>query len=112
MFGHTKKDIAIHEKYQKDLQVTEIDQGQIEQVLLNLYANACQAMPGGGETFEILKSMNPEARVILSSGYSMNGEAAKIMEQGCCAFIQKPFSMHELSQKIRQVLDQPKANID
>ncbi len=51
IFGRTRKDIKIHKKLQEDLWVAEIDQGQIEQVLLNLYVNAWQAMPGGGELF-------------------------------------------------------------
>ncbi len=60
---------------------------------------------GGGEIFDALKLINPDVNVILSSGYSMNGQASKIMEKGCRAFIQKPFSMGELSQKVREVLD-------
>jgi two-component system cell cycle sensor histidine kinase/response regulator CckA len=51
MFGHTKKEITIHDKYEKDLWNVEVDQGQIKQVLLNLYVNAWQAMPGGGNIF-------------------------------------------------------------
>jgi len=64
-------------------------------------------MPGlGGEnTFEALRTMNPDLKIILSSGYSLNGQATRIMERGCQAFIQKPFSARELSQKIREVLD-------
>jgi len=50
-FGRTKKDIKIYSKYQKDIWIVEADQGQIEHVLLNLFANACQAMPGGGELY-------------------------------------------------------------
>lgn len=49
MFGRTKKEIVIYAKYQQDIWTVEVDQGQIEQVLLNLYVNAWQAMPTGGE---------------------------------------------------------------
>jgi len=64
-------------------------------------------MPGmGGEnTFDLLRTINPNLKVILSSGYSLNGEATRIMEHGCQAFIQKPFSAKDLSQKIREALD-------
>jgi PAS domain S-box-containing protein len=51
MFGRTKKEIVIHLDLQSDLWSVEADQGQIEQVLLNLYVNAWQAMPGGGNLF-------------------------------------------------------------
>jgi two-component system cell cycle sensor histidine kinase/response regulator CckA len=51
MFGRTKKEIAIHSKYQERIWTVEVDEGQIEQTLLNLYVNAWQAMPGGGEIY-------------------------------------------------------------
>ena len=51
MFGRTQKEITIHRKYQKDLWTVEVDQGQIDQVLLNIYVNAWQAMPHGGELY-------------------------------------------------------------
>jgi len=64
-------------------------------------------MPGmsGGETFDRLKEINPDIRVILSSGYSMDGQAKDILERGCHGFIQKPIKVADLSQKLREVLD-------
>ena len=64
-------------------------------------------MPGmsGGETFERLKEINPAVKVILSSGYSMNGQAVEILDRGCKGFIQKPFNVQELSLKIREVIE-------
>jgi len=55
-FGRTRKEITIHRELGEDLFAIEADQGQIEQVLLNLFVNAGDAMPGGGDLF--LKTMN------------------------------------------------------
>ncbi len=60
---------------------------------------------GGGETYDRLRVINPSIRVILSSGYSMNDQTSKIIERGANDFIQKPFNIRDLSQKIRDVLD-------
>jgi len=60
---------------------------------------------GGGETLDALKKINPGVTVILSSGYSLHGEASRIVERGCSAFIHKPFRVKDLSLKLREVLD-------
>ncbi len=64
-------------------------------------------MPGmdGGRTFDGIRETCPEIPIMLASGYAINGQAQKIMNRGCNGFIQKPFSVSELSQKVRQVLD-------
>ena len=60
---------------------------------------------GGGEVYDRIKALNPDVKVILSSGYSIVGKASEIIERGANAFIQKPFSITDLSYKIRQVID-------
>jgi DNA-binding NarL/FixJ family response regulator len=63
-------------------------------------------MPGvsGGETYDRIKAIDPEAKVLLSSGYSVDGQATEILKRGCNGFIQKPFRMKDLSHKIQEVL--------
>jgi PAS domain S-box-containing protein len=58
----------------------------------------------GGRTFDALRSIDPGVKVLLASGYSLTGEASIILERGCNDFIQKPFNMTQLSDKIRSVL--------
>ncbi|MDY6950340.1 MAG: response regulator [Thermodesulfobacteriota bacterium] len=74
---------------------------EIELVLLDM------VMPNmaGGETYDRMKEIKPDLRVLLSSGFSIDGEAAEILERGCNGFIQKPFTMRQLSEKIGEVLN-------
>ena len=58
MFGRTKKEISIHTKFQKNIWTVEVDKSQLDQVLLNLYVNAWQAMPGGGQIYIQTKNCN------------------------------------------------------
>ncbi len=59
----------------------------------------------GGATFDRLRAIMPRIPVLLASGYSINGQAIDIMQKGCKGFIQKPFTLAELSQKIRLVFE-------
>jgi len=83
------------------LEIYRENQEKIDLVILDMI------MPGisGGETFDSIKSMNPEAKVLLSSGYSIDGQAKEIMGRGCDGFIQKPFDVKTLSLKVREILD-------
>jgi two-component system cell cycle sensor histidine kinase/response regulator CckA len=59
---------------------------------------------GGGEVYDRLKEINPKVKVLLSSGYSIDDQAREIMERGCDGFIQKPFSMKAMSDKLSEIL--------
>jgi PAS domain S-box-containing protein len=83
------------------LEIYQKNEQEIDIVILDLI------MPdiGGGDTYDRLKEINPEIKVLLSSGYSIDGQASEILKRGCSGFIQKPFNMKKLSQKIREILD-------
>ena len=59
---------------------------------------------GGGETYDRLKEIDPDVRVLLSSGYSIDGKAKDILSRGCDGFIHKPFGMKELVGKTKEIL--------
>ena len=66
-------------------------------------------MPGlnGGETFQILQGIDPHVRVVLSSGYGLNDLVKTDVDRGIKAFLQKPYSLKELSQKITEAFEAP-----
>jgi CheY-like chemotaxis protein len=89
-FGSGQEAIAIYMGKSKEIDLVILD----------------MIMPGisGGETFDHLREINPEVRVLLSTGYSLKGEAQAIMDRGCKGFLQKPFQIEKLSQKVREML--------
>jgi CheY-like chemotaxis protein len=86
-----KEAIAVFQKYPD----------KIDAIILDMI------MPkmGGGETFDRIKKMKPDIKVLLSSGYSINGQATEILNRGCNGFIQKPFNLQNLSQNLRSILE-------
>jgi len=82
------------EMYQKN-------QDDIDIVILDMI------MPNisGGDTYDRMKEIKPHIKVLLSSGYSIDGQATDILNRGCNGFIQKPFTINKLSAAIRQILD-------
>jgi CheY-like chemotaxis protein len=83
------------------VELYEANKDEIDIVILDMI------MPnmGGGDTYDKLKEVDSDIKVLLSSGYSVDGQATEILERGCNGFIQKPFNMIDLSQKIRKILD-------
>ncbi|UCF93117.1 MAG: response regulator [Desulfobacterales bacterium] len=61
----------------------------------------------GSDTYDNLKAMDPHVKTLLSSGYSVNGQATEILQRGCDGFIQKPFDIKRIARKVREILDKP-----
>ena len=75
--------------------------GDIDLVILDLI------MPkmSGKTTFAELRKLNPAIKVLVSSGYGINGQVSDLLNSGCQGFIQKPFGLAKLSEQVRQALD-------
>ena len=82
------------------LEIFKTHQDEIAVVILDM------VMPGltGMETFEAMKAMDPKVKVLLASGYSYQGQAEAILEDGCQGFIEKPFDIEALSAKLREII--------
>jgi DNA-binding NtrC family response regulator len=76
------------------------NQGQIGLVILDMI------MPGmgAGDTYNELQAFDPEIKVLLSSGYGVDEQTSEVMKRGCKGFIQKPFNMKALSEKIQEII--------
>jgi DNA-binding NtrC family response regulator len=76
------------------------NQSEVNLVILDM------RMPyNGGTAFFQLKKISDNVKVLIASGYAKDEKIKEMMEQGCCGFIQKPFSINALSQKIINILN-------
>ena len=93
--------VSIAKNGRDDIEIYRKIPEKVDLVILDII------MPGmgGGETYNRLKEINPDIKVLLTSGHSINGQATEILERGCNGFIQKPFNIKDLSLNIRGILD-------
>ena len=59
----------------------------------------------GLTAYEHLKEIAPNVKVLLASGYSITDNVKEIVARGCDEFIQKPFTMGQISRVTRELLD-------
>ncbi len=64
---------------------------------------------GGQEVYPLLKKARPSLKVIVCSGFSVEGPAQEVLNAGAQAFIQKPFVFAELLAKIKQFIERRKS---
>ncbi len=95
-------EVLVAQSGKEAIEIFNKNRNRIDLVLLDMI------MPqmSGGEVYDRLKEISPGVKVLLSSGYSIDGEATKILERGCNGFIQKPFNINQLSQSIRSILNE------
>jgi signal transduction histidine kinase/CheY-like chemotaxis protein len=92
--------VLVAECGKEALEVYQTNKDRIDLIILDMI------MPdiGGGEVYDRIKEVDPNVKVLLSSGYSVEGQANEILKRGCNAFIQKPYTMQQLSQSIGGII--------
>jgi CheY-like chemotaxis protein len=93
-------DVVSAKSGKEAIEVYKENHSRIDMVILDMILPDM----GGGDTYDRLKEINPEIKVLLASGYDIEYQGRDIMERGCDGFIQKPFNMNELLEKIRGIL--------
>ena len=93
--------VLVAKSGEEAVEIYDANAASIHMVILDMI------MPGmgGKETYHRLKAINPGVKALLSSGYSIEGTARDIMQNGCSGFLQKPFNLKELAEKVREILD-------
>ena len=86
------------------VEIYEANPHQIDLVLLDMIMPKC----GGHQTFTRLKAIDPEVKVLLSSGYVSENEVADLLSQGACGFLAKPHRLPVVVSEIRRILDAAK----
>ena len=93
-------DVVIAKSGKEAIEVYKEKHSRIYMVILDM------TLPdmAGGDTYDRLKEINPGIKVLLASGYDIDYQGRDIIERGCDGFIQKPFNMNELLEKVRGIL--------
>ena len=83
------------------VEIYEENPDQIDLVLLDMI------MPkaGGHQTFYKIRAIDPEAKILLSSGFVSEAEVHDLLQQGACGFLPKPHRLPAVARAIRDVLD-------
>ena len=93
-------DVVTAKSLKEAIEVYKENHSRIDMVILDMILPDM----GGGDTYDRLKEINPGIKVLLASGYDIDYQGRDMMERGCDGFIQKPFNMNELLEKIREIL--------
>ena len=97
-FGYTPLTASSGEEA---LEVYSKRRDEIDLVVIDL------GMPGmgGHKCVQELLKINPDIKIIIASGYSINGQVKDTLEAGAKGFVGKPYQIYELLGKVREVLD-------
>jgi two-component system cell cycle sensor histidine kinase/response regulator CckA len=82
------------------VEIAKTFDGQIDLALLDI---KLPDIPGD-KVYPLIMEARPDLRVIVCTGYTIDGPALEILDAGAEGFIQKPFSVSTLAEKLKEVL--------
>ena len=93
--------VLLAENGQDAVEIYSANPEEIDLVLLDMI------MPksGGHQTFMRLKAIDPQVKVLLSSGFVSEKEVSDLLAAGACGFLPKPHRLSVVTSEIRRVLD-------
>lgn len=96
MLEHLGCKVLLAEDGEKGVAAYEKHQADIDFVLLDM------TMPrmGGEEAFRLIREIDPDARVILMSGYDKHATTSHFAGKGLSGFLQKPFNVDSLTRAL------------
>jgi nitrogen-specific signal transduction histidine kinase/ActR/RegA family two-component response regulator len=85
------------------VEIAQSFEGEIDLALLDI------KLPdmSGNQVYPLIMEQRPGLKVVVCSGYSIDGPAQEILDAGAEGFMQKPFSLPSMSEKVRSVLAGP-----
>jgi len=97
-FGYT---VLMASDGETALEIYRENKKEISLVILDII------MPGmgGRKCLEELLKINPELRIVIASGYSMNGPSKEVLKAGAKGFIGKPYNINQILKAVRETLD-------
>ncbi len=94
--------VILAENGHEAVEIYQNNPGEIDLVLLDMI------MPqmSGTEAFFLLKRMDPEVTVLLSSGYVSEDEVQEVLHAGASGFLRKPYHMADLARKVKEIFNE------
>ena len=93
--------VLLAETGKQAIELARTFDGQIDLALLDIKLPDMD----GGRVYPLIMEARPDLKVIVCSGYSINGPVQDILDAGAEGFMQKPFSIAPFAEKLREVLE-------
>jgi len=100
---HLGYTVLVAQDGREGLEIYARERDRIDLVILDL------AMPGlsGQETLQMIRMLDPTAKVLISSGDDEKVEGPRCRRLGAVGFVAKPYRLADIAQAVRAALDQP-----